>query len=130
MTTARETDEALSRRVAEVAGWRIGDSTIAGLVVLIDPRGEHRSNALSGKFEHLCWHNIPKFAESIDAIAALEREAGLRVDVFWALDKCHATAFEGSTATVAGKGSDGDPDHAEPRARSLAYLTWTASTKH
>lgn len=111
-----ESNEALSRRVAEAAGWHIGDSTIDGLVVLIDPRGEHKSNALSGKFEHLCWRNIPNFAESLDAIAALEREAGLRVDVYAMAnpdDEYHV--YTGRVWASA---------DTEPRARCLAYLAY------
>lgn len=119
-----ESNEALSRRVAEAAGWHIGDSTIDGLKVLIDPRGEHKSNALSGKFEHLNWRNIPKFAESLDAISALERESGLRVDVVWTghSGDCTALAFrDGTSDLVARRSAD-----TEPRARCLAYLAYLA----
>jgi len=112
-----ESNESLSRRVAEAAGWHIGDSTITGMVVLIDPRGEHKSKALSGKFEHLCWRNIPNFATSLDAITALEREAGLRVYVVWARGECCANDF----ATGATAWAD-----TEPRARCLAYLAWAS----
>lgn len=116
-----ESNESLSRRVAEAAGWHIGDSTITGLVVLIDPRGEHKSNALSGKFEHLNWRNIPKFAESLDAIAALEREAGLRVDVY-------AMAFPDDEYHVYTDGVWASAD-TEPRARCLAYLAYLACAR-
>jgi hypothetical protein len=104
--STHESDAALSRRVAEAAGYT-SMTVINGNLI-----GHAPGKAHTGR------RAVPKFATSLDAIAALEREAGLRVDVYAMAnpdDGYHAWANDGSQTYF---GSDST----EPRARCLAYL--------
>jgi hypothetical protein len=104
-----ESDAALSRRVAEAAGWTLDTDRMFAW------------HAPGGNVQR---PDCPPFATSLDAIAALEREAGLRVDVEWSYDdgdlRCVADAYQKNYRV--GHGEWVNSDHAEPRARCLAYL--------
>lgn len=90
------TDHELSRTVAEAAGWNFTSQPIT-----------------------------PAFATSLDAIARLEQEAGLRVDVMWSNGECMAIAFLGDSS----KCMSAEYDTTEARARCRAYLAARAAEK-
>ena len=108
-----ESDAALSRRVAEAAGWYKFEGVTWGREV-----GDPRPRC----FEH----QLPRYAESLDAIAALEREAGLCVDVMWAGQDgdCTALAFRKGSSELLGRRKA----ETEPRARCLAFLDYKEHT--
>jgi len=111
--SAHESDAALSRRVAEKVGWTHFSYTGA-----LDEWQGVRPDGLR------CV--VRPFATSLDAIAALEREAGLQCFVWWQLWNgiltCNADIRLAPHLAILATASDSDPDHAEPRARCLAYL--------
>jgi hypothetical protein len=109
-----ESDAALSRRVAEAAGYT-SMTVIKGNLI-----GHAPGKADTGR------RAVPKFAESLDAIAALEREAGLLVDVMWTGQEgdCTALAFRKGSSELLGRRKA----ETEPRARCLAFLSYKEHT--
>lgn len=111
-----ESNEALSRRVAEAAGWTAYRDENYWYLRMPNQKTLIRQSAMN---EEECWaKNCPPYATSLDAIAALEREAGLRVDLYAMAnpdDEYHV--YTGRVWASA---------DTEPRARCLAYLAYLA----
>lgn len=109
-----ESNEALSRRVAEAAGWRQHPRSTAMMFHESRPNywvpmDELRSGRLA-------------YATSLDAIKRLEDEAGYKVDISWSAEGvCRAMVY--SWLDLIAEATD----TTEPRARCRAYLAATAA---
>lgn len=105
-----ESNESLSRRVAEAAGWN-------GILAY---EGTGKLFGFPDAGEDTEMQRVPDFASSLDAIAALECEAGLKG---FCINRWAETLWSAELAPRIGGGFYAEAD-TEPRARCLAYLAW------